>query len=135
MRTAVKKARAALGAPKAEPEEVAPVVASAIKKLARAAQKGVVHKKTASRKISRLTKAANKLQASGGAAKQEKAAAPAAAKPAKAKAPAAAPKKTEAAKPAAKAPAAKAKTEAAPKKTEAAAPKKAAAAPKKTEKK
>jgi small subunit ribosomal protein S20 len=95
MRTRVKKARTALGSAKDAPDAVGPAVATAISQVARAAQKGVIHKKTAARKISRLAKAVNK-------AKQIIAAAQAAAKTATA-----AGTKPAAKKPAAKKPAAK----------------------------
>jgi len=70
VRTYVKKVRAAL-ASGGKPEDI---LKQAAKLLDKAAQKGVVKKKTASRKISRLTKAVAKT---AGAAK------PAAAKPSK----------------------------------------------------
>lgn len=60
MRTKVKRARAALTDSKVEPQELAESITSAIQQLARAAAKGVIHKRTASRKISRLTLALNK---------------------------------------------------------------------------
>jgi len=62
MRTRVKRARTALDSVKEAPETVEPAVIAALRELARAAQKGVIHKKTAARKISRLTKAANKAK-------------------------------------------------------------------------
>jgi small subunit ribosomal protein S20 len=54
----VKKARAEIAAGKASP--VAGEVQSAVAALARAKTKGVLHKRTAARRISRLMKAANK---------------------------------------------------------------------------
>ncbi len=44
-------------------EEVHPQLKKAISSINRAASKGVINKKTASRRISRLTKRVNKLQA------------------------------------------------------------------------
>lgn len=70
MRTRVKRARATLDKAGEAPEAVEPTVAAAIQQLAKAAQKGVIHKKTASRKISRLTKALNKAKPVIAAAKQ-----------------------------------------------------------------
>ena len=70
MRTRVKRARAAIDKAQESPETVEPTVAVAIQQLAKAAQKGVIHKKTASRKISRLTKALNKVKPTISAAKQ-----------------------------------------------------------------
>lgn len=60
MRTKVKRARTALTDSKVEPQELSESITSAIQQLARAAAKGVIHKRTASRKISRLTLALNK---------------------------------------------------------------------------
>lgn len=60
MRTKVKRARTALADSKVEQQELTETITAAIKQLARAAAKGVVHKRTASRKISRLTLALNK---------------------------------------------------------------------------
>ena len=71
MRTRVKRARAVLDKAQESPETVEPTVAVAIQQLAKAAQKGVIHKKTASRKISRLTKALNKVKPTLAAAKKE----------------------------------------------------------------
>lgn len=62
MRTRVKRARNALDSVKEAPEAVEPAIIAALRELARAAQKGVIHKKTAARKISRLTKAGNKAK-------------------------------------------------------------------------
>lgn len=103
MRTKVKRARQTLVDTKADAATTTESVDAAISQIARAATKGVIHKKTAARKISRLTLAANK------AAKDNKA--PSTSTPkkqAKAKAPAkaAAPAKSAAAKPAAPAAAA-----------------------------
>lgn len=61
MRTVVKRARVALDNPKGGSKAVGESVGEAIKKIARAAQKGVIHKRTASRKISRLMLASNKV--------------------------------------------------------------------------
>lgn len=96
MRTRVKKARVALDNAKDSPDGVESAVKAAVSQVARAGQKGVIHKKTAARKISRLAKAANKAKSIIKAAAQAKAAqsSTAAAKPA-------------AKKPAAKKPAAK----------------------------
>lgn len=58
-RTAVKKAASALSASAQNSEET---VAAAAKQLARAAQKGVIKQKTASRKISRLMRALAKAK-------------------------------------------------------------------------
>ncbi len=60
MRTRVKRARTTLVDSKASSEEVQETVVAALRQLARAAAKGVIHKRTASRKISRLTLALNK---------------------------------------------------------------------------
>jgi small subunit ribosomal protein S20 len=62
MRTRVKRARTALDNAKDSPETVESAIIAALREIARAAQKGVIHKKTASRKISRLTRAANKAK-------------------------------------------------------------------------
>jgi small subunit ribosomal protein S20 len=77
MRTRVKRARTALDSVKEAPETVEPAVLAALRELARAAQKGVIHKKTAARKISRLTRAANKAKPAIKAAIEAKAAQPA----------------------------------------------------------
>lgn len=77
MRTRVKRARTALDSVKEAPETVEPAVLAALRELARAAQKGVIHKKTAARKISRLTKAANKAKPAIKAAIEAKATQPA----------------------------------------------------------
>jgi small subunit ribosomal protein S20 len=60
MRTRVKRARTTLASGKATDEELQETVIAALRQLARAAAKGVIHKRTASRKISRLTLALNK---------------------------------------------------------------------------
>lgn len=60
MRTRVKRARTTLASGKASNEELQETVLAALRQLARAAAKGVIHKRTASRKISRLTLALNK---------------------------------------------------------------------------
>ena len=62
MRTRVKRARTAVEEAKDSPESIEAAVIAALRQIARAAQKGVIHKKTASRKISRLTRAANKAK-------------------------------------------------------------------------
>jgi small subunit ribosomal protein S20 len=62
MRTRVKRARASLDNAKDAPEAVETAVAAAVSQIARAAQKGVIHKKTAARKISRLARAINKAK-------------------------------------------------------------------------
>lgn len=85
MRTRVKRARAVLDKAQESPESVTPTVEQAIKQLAKAAQKGVIHKKTASRKISRLTKALNKVKPTLATAKKEPAKKEPAKKPAPAK--------------------------------------------------
>ena len=59
VKTAVKKVDAAIAAKDKSAAEAA--LKSAISELDRAATKGVFHKKTASRKISRLTIAVNKI--------------------------------------------------------------------------
>ena len=86
MRSRVKKARVALENAKDSPEGVESAVSAAVSQVARAAQKGVIHKKTAARKIARLAKAANKARTIIKAAAQAKAekgtAKPAAKKPA-----------------------------------------------------
>ena len=61
LKTQVKKARAEVDAGKASP--VAGEVKNAVKALAQAKSKGVIHKRTAARRISRLMKAANKKKA------------------------------------------------------------------------
>ncbi len=60
MRTRVKRARTTLTNGKASAEEIQESVLTALRQLARAAAKGVIHKRTAARKISRLTLALNK---------------------------------------------------------------------------
>ncbi len=60
MRTRVKRARTTLADGKASSEEVQETIVAALRQLARAAAKGVIHKRTAARKISRLTLAMNK---------------------------------------------------------------------------
>lgn len=59
VKTLVKKVTSAVAASDNEAAKVA--LAPAVAALDKAANKGVYHKKTASRKISRLTKAVNKL--------------------------------------------------------------------------
>lgn len=102
MRTKVKRARQNLTDTKVDAAATSESVETAISQIARAATKGVIHKRTASRKISRLTLAANK------AARDQKAPS------------AATPKKQAKAKPGAKA--APAKAAAAPAKAPAKAP-------------
>ena len=60
MRTQIKKARAEIEAGNADYTKGE--VQAAIQALANAGRRGLMHKKTASRRISRLTKAANKSQ-------------------------------------------------------------------------
>jgi len=60
MRTYVKRVRTAL---EAKDGKVADVLKAAIRVIDKAASKGVIDKKTASRKISRLTKSANQAKA------------------------------------------------------------------------
>lgn len=62
MRTRVKRAHAALAKPGDHADAVAPTVDAAIREIAHAAQKGVIHKRTASRRISRLALAMNKAK-------------------------------------------------------------------------
>ncbi len=85
VRTAVKAAREAEGSP----ADIAKAIKQAQVTLARAGTKGVFHKRTVSRRISRLALLQNKLAAQGGAKAEAAAKAPAkAAKaPAKAKSP------------------------------------------------
>jgi small subunit ribosomal protein S20 len=61
LKTQVKKARAEIDAGKASP--VAGEVKTAVQALAHAKSKGVLHKRTASRRISRIMKAAAKKKA------------------------------------------------------------------------
>jgi small subunit ribosomal protein S20 len=70
MRSAVKKAEISLGmrethgnAEKVAPEQMTELVRNAERRLMRAAQQGVISKKSASRKVSRLTKKMKKLSA------------------------------------------------------------------------
>ena len=60
MRTKVKRARQTLTDTKVDAAATSASVETAISQIARAGAKGVIHKKTASRKISRLMLAANK---------------------------------------------------------------------------
>ena len=60
MKTVVKKANAAIAANAADKDAVVKVAVSTI---AKAQSKGVVHKNTAARKISRMAKRANKANA------------------------------------------------------------------------
>jgi small subunit ribosomal protein S20 len=57
MRTFVKRVRVAI---EAKDGKVAEILKSAIEVIDKAAQKGVIDRKTASRKISRLTKSVNR---------------------------------------------------------------------------
>lgn len=59
MKTEVKKVRAAFS--EKNPEAIKTTLASAIASLSRTASKGIIPKKRASRKVSRLTLQANKL--------------------------------------------------------------------------
>jgi len=67
LRTQVRKTREAIGGTDAASTKTE--LASAIKLIAKAVTKGVIHKAQASRRISRLTKAANKSTATASAAK------------------------------------------------------------------
>jgi small subunit ribosomal protein S20 len=60
VRTLLKKARAAIAATGAKPEDSQAAIAAAIKAVDRAASKGVVHTKMAARAKSRLARAADK---------------------------------------------------------------------------
>ena len=60
LKTVVKKANAAIAAGTAEKEAA---VVAAVSAIDRAASKGVLHKNTAARKISRMAKRANKANA------------------------------------------------------------------------
>ena len=60
LKTVVKKANAAIAANAADKDDVVKVAVSTI---AKAQSKGVVHKNTAARKISRMAKRANKANA------------------------------------------------------------------------
>lgn len=60
MRTLVKRARVSLSDHKADGEQMEDAVSTAVSQLAKAAAKGVIHRRTAARKISRLTLALNK---------------------------------------------------------------------------
>lgn len=62
MRTVVKQVRQALE--KKDQKALASVLPNAISALAKGASKGVLHKRAAARRISRLTKAANALKSS-----------------------------------------------------------------------
>lgn len=62
MRTQVKKATSALEENTWSSDKDVPVIHAAIRQLARSAQKGVIKKGTASRKISRLARAMNEKQ-------------------------------------------------------------------------
>ena len=60
MRTYVKRARTAMEGKAGKGESAADALKTAIRQIDKAAQKGVIAKKAASRKISRLTLAANR---------------------------------------------------------------------------
>ena len=62
MRNAIKAVDAAIGAGSQEDANAA--LSTAIPIIAKTATKGTIHKKNASRKVSRLTKRVNKMQAS-----------------------------------------------------------------------
>ncbi|MCL6613418.1 MAG: 30S ribosomal protein S20 [Firmicutes bacterium] len=64
LRTAVKKVTASLAG---KPEEARAALLAAIKKLDQAAAAGLIHKNTAARKKSRLTRKVNALAAKAGA--------------------------------------------------------------------
>ena len=59
----VRKSVYAVASEKKSTEEVAQATSVAVKKYAKAASNGYIHPKTAARKISRLMKAVNRLQA------------------------------------------------------------------------
>jgi small subunit ribosomal protein S20 len=59
-RTTLRKARTAVSAPSGGPADAADQVGSAISTLDRAVSKGIIKRRTASRLISRLTRAASK---------------------------------------------------------------------------
>jgi small subunit ribosomal protein S20 len=61
MRTYVKRAVAALATK--DPAKIKAALATAVRYIDKAAQKGVIKRETAARKISRLTRAANKVAA------------------------------------------------------------------------
>lgn len=63
VRTQVRKFREAVEAKDVSTESVDTQLRAAASQLARAATKGVLHKRTAARRISRLAKAANKAKA------------------------------------------------------------------------
>jgi small subunit ribosomal protein S20 len=65
LKTSTKKARAAVGDGDAEAAQVRALETA--RELDKAASKGIVHKRTAARRKSRLTKAANKVGASASA--------------------------------------------------------------------
>lgn len=65
VRTYVRKARAAVAAPDAAASEQS--VRDAVSQLSRAATKGTIHKRNASRRIGRLMKAANAAKAAAAA--------------------------------------------------------------------
>ncbi|HEY3595544.1 MAG TPA: 30S ribosomal protein S20 [Polyangiaceae bacterium] len=60
VRTVIKKARTAIETVTGKPQDTASAIAAAMKAVDRAASKGVVHPKLASRTKSRLAKAAHK---------------------------------------------------------------------------
>ena len=59
LRTSVRKLREAAAA--GDPDKTKQELASAVRQIAKAASKGVIHKAQASRRISRLTKAASQV--------------------------------------------------------------------------
>lgn len=61
MRTKVKKVREAVEAK--QPEVAAEALADAVRYVQHTASKGIIHKRTAQRQVSRLTKAVNTVQA------------------------------------------------------------------------
>ncbi len=60
VKTAVKKVNSAIAA--GDKEAASAALSSAISKINKAASKGIYHKNTASRKVSRLTLAVNKME-------------------------------------------------------------------------
>ncbi|MEW6571063.1 MAG: 30S ribosomal protein S20 [Nitrospirota bacterium] len=65
LKTVIKKVESAISA--GDRDKAGSALTEAIKKLTGAASKGVIHKNTASRKISRLTKKVNAVTAAGAA--------------------------------------------------------------------
>lgn len=64
MRTRIKQARAQLTQTNLNPEAVRKNLQVAISQIDKAASKGVIHKRAAARRVSRLTRQANKILAS-----------------------------------------------------------------------